>query len=140
MPTRKKAAPAAPENRSKGGKPTEDQPVKPVQGAAVAGKMPYRDDPHVTETFADNCHLMSFDGAVLRMEFTVRRIDQSTPDGPRAYNQTAERLVIPRQAIVDLHNQLGRVVEAMSKKAAVEPKPPQKPDAAIRLPEGKLPN
>ena len=113
---------------------------RPAGNAVSPGKVPYRDDPRITETFADNCHLMSFDGAVLRMEFTVRRIDQSNPNGPRAYNQTAERLVIPRQAIVDLHNQLGRVVEAMSKKPHPEPKPPKKPNELVRLPKGQLPN
>jgi hypothetical protein len=70
----------------------------------------------VTETYADSLRGMTFDGASLRLELCVNRIDPVTlvpPATPVADQVTACRLVLSPQAAMELINQLKQLEGAL---------------------------
>jgi len=80
-------------------------------------KVGYLDRPEVTESFADHCERVIFDGQTLRIELAVTRY--TAPVAGKATGRrrtTASRLVLTPQCGLQLFEQLARVVAAMDQK------------------------
>ena len=75
----------------------------------------FKDNPAVTETFADGVHLISVDGSTLRIVFTVARADPPKTGNKTATGQkvAAARLVMPLPALAELYNQLDGMVRGL---------------------------
>ena len=68
------------------------------------------------EVFADLLESVVFDGTTLRMEFVVKRVDESAPKGERFATRTPVcRLVLPAAGFLDLHNKLNRLASTLEK-------------------------
>jgi uncharacterized protein (DUF1786 family) len=84
-------------------------------------KQGYVDRPEVAETFADHCERVIFDGQTLRVDLSVTRYGEPTPDKrATAHRATACRLVMTPQSALQLHDQLQRVVDALEEKGLVK--------------------
>ena len=85
----------------------------------------YVDIPELAETFADHIENLFFDGATLRVEFCVKRIDQFARDKPATGRRLPVcRLVLPREAAIELINQLQRLGGALEQQGLVKRQPP----------------
>jgi hypothetical protein len=92
-------------------------------------KLRYQDRPEVGETFADAIRVCVFDGQVMRIEFTVTRLDDPGALGILEGRQVPVcRLVLSRAALVDLLGKVGQMGAAL-KKAGVITDEPAKADA-----------
>jgi hypothetical protein len=81
--------------------------IRPKPKAMIEPNLSYVDRPEVSEAFADSLEKFVFDGAVLRMEFTVIRYDDPKPSvSPSGRKITSCRLVLPPNGIVQLMNRL----------------------------------
>ena len=141
MPAQRRRPKRTPQPDTEGQDPVTEKTAAPAQLPArtTMTQLPHRDDIDVAETYADGCHLMAFDGAVLRIELSVKRLIKAA-EGPSAYTRTAARLVLPRSAITDLHGQLSRIVEAMNRQDVAAAKVAAADETPIRLPKGQKPN
>lgn len=82
----------------------------------------FKDDLGVRETFADGLHLMTFDGAVAKLTFTVSRPDEikeGFKGPPRGQKVPAARLVLPAPALAALFNQLHQLMGALEAQGLV---------------------
>lgn len=74
----------------------------------------YVDRPEISEAFADSIQAFVFDGAVLRIEFTVTRYDDPKPPAPPTGRKaTSCRLVLPPGGIVDLMSKMEHLKTAL---------------------------
>src|SRR5688572_4781671 len=105
--------------------------------AAAKMDTKYVDLPQLPETFADNVEKVFFDGQTLRLEFSVRRLEEAQPGAtePAGKRYPCSRLVLTPQAGFDLINKLQGLVAAMEKQgilkrqpAPVAPEPTTKPN------------
>jgi len=88
----------------------------------------YVDIPELAETFADHIENFFFDGTTLRIEFCVRRIEQFAKDkAATGRRHPVCRLVLPREAAIDLINQLQRLGGALEQQGLVKRQPPPGP-------------
>lgn len=70
----------------------------------------YVSDAVLRETFADNVHSVGFDGANLRVELAVTRVEQSGPDRRATTRHPAVRLVLPLSAVNELMHKIGKAL------------------------------
>jgi hypothetical protein len=76
--------------------------------------MTYVDRPEVSETFADSCARMTFEGFHVKLEFAVNRLDDPKPPAPPTGKAvTACRLVLPIPGMLDLHAKLTQLVNTL---------------------------
>ncbi|MGH6683525.1 MAG: hypothetical protein ACRECA_06310 [Pseudolabrys sp.] len=97
-------------------------------GAQQSGLFRYIDRPECMETFADSVTGLSYDGQTLRLEFSVTRVDEVTPNRPvtgRRY--PACRLALSPAAANDLINRVQQIANALKQagtaKQAEKPSP-----------------
>jgi hypothetical protein len=82
-------------------------------------KLRYQDIPDLKETFADSIGQWIFDGQMLRIEFTVTRLDPGgTPDQPTGRRLPAARMVLTPMCAVELIRQCQQLMAALEKAAA----------------------
>ena len=93
--------------------------------------MKYIDRPEVTEVFADRLEHLFFDGATVRMEFTVTRTDPAQPNSgrpssePRQWSYTACRVVLSARGVAELLNKMLQMQETLVQQGVVQPLPQQ---------------
>ena len=84
----------------------------------------YVDITELAETFADHIENLFFDGATLRVEFCVKRIEQFAPDKPATGRRHPVcRLVLPRDAAIGLINQIQKLGGALEQQGVVKRQP-----------------
>jgi hypothetical protein len=109
-------------------KAKSDGPAKPK----------YIDRPEISEVFADRLEHLFFDGATVRMEFTVTRTDQAPisagqPKGDaRQWAYTASRIVLSARGAAEMLNMMQELHGLMLKQGYLQPQP--QPGAAPPTP------
>lgn len=87
-------------------------------------KLRYQDRPEVNEIFADSIRVCVFDGQLMRIEFTVTRLDDPGALGVLEGRQMPVcRLVLNRAALVDLLNKVGQLGAALKQAGVVGDQP-----------------
>ena len=90
-----------------------------VGATAPRPKLRYQDIPQLGETFADSIGQWIFDGQMLRIEFTVTRLDDIAPAEQRTGRRLpACRLVLTPGCAVELIRQCQQLAAALEKAAA----------------------
>ncbi len=91
----------------------------PADAGAARPKLRYQDIPDLHETFADSIGQWIFDGQMLRIEFTVTRLDPS-PSGQPASGRLlpAARMVLTPACAIQLIRQSQQLMAALEKAAA----------------------
>lgn len=106
-------------------------PTPPTAGRPAGAALQYVDRPEISEAFADSIQSFTFDGAVLRIEFTVSRYEAPKLGGdPTGTRTTSCRLVLPPSGIGDLMNKMENLKAALIAAGALTPggaptKPPK---------------
>jgi hypothetical protein len=96
-------------------------PGKPAATGRVSAppKLRYQDIPDLQETFADSIGQWIFDGQMLRIEFTVTRLDPGGPTEQRTGRRLpAARMVLTPVCAVELIRQCQQLLAALEKAAA----------------------
>lgn len=72
----------------------------------------FLDDPSISETFVDSIGMNTCDGRIARVELCITRLDRVDDKKPVAKftQRPACRLVMPFSALVELSNELQRMV------------------------------
>ena len=83
-------------------------------------EIPYRDVPDLAETFSDRVRLVHFDGYSVRLEFVVSRPVLAGQDTATYVHYPCARLVLPPMAMVELHEQLGRLMGGLEKEGLLK--------------------
>ena len=79
--------------------------------AALPFQTIHVDRPEITETFADALARLTCDGAILRMEFIVNRMDDPNPPAPPTGKAlTVCRIVMPLPGMIDMINKLQALI------------------------------
>jgi hypothetical protein len=87
--------------------------------AAPRPKLRYQDIPELAETFADSIGQWIFDGQMLRIEFTVTRLDPGGSAEQRTGRRLpASRMVLTPGCAVELIRQCQQLLAALEKAAA----------------------
>jgi hypothetical protein len=82
-------------------------------------KLRYQDIPDLPETFADSIGQWIFDGQMLRIEFTVTRLDPGgAPQQQTGRRLPAARMVLTPVCAVELIRQCQQLMAALEKAAA----------------------
>jgi hypothetical protein len=103
-------------------------PAAAGQAERAAANIRFLDRPDLVETFADSISGLMFDGQMLRIEFSVTRIDEIKSNAPitgRRY--PASRVVLPAAAAVDLINRMQQIAAALTQAGVVKSTPRQDP-------------
>jgi hypothetical protein len=101
------------ENAEAGAKPAATGRV------STPPKLRYQDIPDLKETFADSIGQWIFDGQMLRIEFTVTRLDPgAAPEQPTGRRLPAARMVLTPICAVELIRQCQQLMAALEKAAA----------------------
>lgn len=93
----------------------------------------YIDRPEISEVFADRLEHLFFDGATVRMEFTVTRTDQApTPAGQakgdaRQWSYTAARIVLSARGAAEMLNMMQELHGLMLKQGYLQQQEPGAP-------------
>ena len=89
----------------------------------------YVDVPELAESFADMLKSIQFEGDTWRFEFVVTRIvGDARPPNPPARNQYPScRLVLTREAGIDLLNKLTQMADAMAQQGILKKSAPMPP-------------
>jgi len=96
------------------------QPIAPP-------KLTYLDRPEVGETFVDSVARVTFDGATLRLEFAVNRLDDVRPPAQQTGRAvTACRLVLPASGMLDLFGRLSNLMNALQSQGALKVTPAER--------------
>jgi hypothetical protein len=99
----------------------------------------YIDRPEVSEVFADRLEHLFFDGATVRMEFTVTRTDPAqvgpghAMTEPRQWSYTACRVVLSARGAAEMLNKMQELQGVMIRNGALQPRPatpPGEPETA----------
>jgi hypothetical protein len=81
---------------------------------APFGELPYKDLPQVVETYADGLGQTNFNGRSAHITLTVKRYAPPHPPRPLTGDRvTAARLVLDADAVVDLYNELYRMMHTL---------------------------
>jgi hypothetical protein len=89
------------------------------RAGAAPPKLRYQDIPDLKETFADSIGQWVFDGQMLRIEFTVTRLDPGgSPDQRTGRRLPAARMVLTPVCAVELIRQCQQLLAALEKAAA----------------------
>src|SRR5215813_8508753 len=98
--------------------PARDKPA-PTGRTTTPPKLRYQDIPDLKETFADSIGQWIFDGQMLRIEFTVTRLDPGgTPEQTTGRRLPAARMVLTPMCAVELIRQCQQLMAALEKAAA----------------------
>jgi hypothetical protein len=85
-------------------------------------KLPYKDIPAIAETYVNGFGSMQADDDGVKIILTVSRPD--TPKkgvkGITGYNGTAARLVMPLRTMLEVHHQLGSMVDLLIQQGIVK--------------------
>ena len=102
----------------------------------------YIDRPEVSEVFADRLEHLFFDGATVRMEFTVTRTDAATttPGGQpgkdgRQWAYTASRIVLSARGAAEMLNMMRELHGLMLQQGYIQPQggePAAQPPALVQ--------
>lgn len=93
--------------------------------------MKYIDRPEVTEVFADRLEHLFFDGATVRMEFTVTRTDPAQVVSgkpaaePRQWSYTASRIVLSARGAAELLNKMQELQALLVQQGVLQSVPAQ---------------
>ncbi|MBC9033883.1 hypothetical protein IAG41_15935 [Sphingomonas sp. JC676] len=78
------------------------------------GELPYKDLPGVSEVYADGLGSTIFNGRTAHITFTVNRFAPPHPPRPLSGERvTAARLALDSDAVIDLFNELGRMMRML---------------------------
>lgn len=82
----------------------------------------FKDNPAVSEVYADHVCRVTADGNSTRITLTISRPDLPGGDAASAGGQklVAARLVLPPQATAELYNHLSRVVHLLEQKGIIK--------------------
>jgi hypothetical protein len=84
-------------------------------------KLPYKDLPNLSETYADGVDLITFNSRALTTVFTVNRYDEPKPSRiPTGVRVPAVRLVLDANAFIELYNQLSVIVEGLAQQGILK--------------------
>jgi len=84
-------------------------------------QLQYVDLQDVSETFADNLEKLFFDGAILRLEFTVNRLDPfEPPKPPTGKKYTACRLALPATALIPIATKFANLMAGLEKSGLIK--------------------
>jgi hypothetical protein len=87
-------------------------------------KLRYQDRPEISEVFADSIRVCVFDGQLMRIEFTVTRLDDPGALGILEGRQMPVcRLVLNRAALVDLLGKVGQLGAALKQAGVISDQP-----------------
>jgi hypothetical protein len=90
-----------------------------ARSTAARPRLRYQDIPDLPETFADSIGQWIFDGQMLRIEFTVTRLDPGgKPEQPTGRRLPAARMVLTPVCAVELIRQCQQLLAALEKAAA----------------------
>jgi hypothetical protein len=90
----------------------------------------YQDVPELAETFADSVGRWYFDGATLRIDFLVSRLDpEKSADGHTGRKLPVCRLVLTPNAAIELLYQAQRMTTALEKAGLVKKAEGERPAA-----------
>jgi len=92
-------------------------------------QLQYVDRPDLVETFVDSVRTVTFDGATVRAELCVTRLEEGAAQSAVAKQYTAARIVLRPDAAVDLFMRLQRLIALMEQRGIVKREQP-KPQAA----------
>ena len=101
--------------------------MKAKTGGAPEPK--YIDRPEVSEVFADRLEHLFFDGATVRMEFTVTRTDPAqmvagkAMTEPRQWSYTACRVVLSARGAAELLNKMQELQGVMIQNGVLQARP-----------------
>jgi hypothetical protein len=110
--------------------------MKAKDGGPHAPK--YIDRPEVSEVFADRLEHLFFDGATVRMEFTVTRTDPAQSGAghvltePRQWSYTASRVVLSARGAAEMLHKMQELHSVMVKQGLL--RAPDSPEAAPAAP------
>ena len=91
---------------------------------SASPKLRYQDIPDLPETFADSIGQWVFDGQMLRIEFTVTRLDPGGPPEQRTGRRfPAARMVLTPVCAVELIRQCQQLLAGLEKAAASTQQP-----------------
>jgi len=88
---------------------------------------PFKDIPEVNEIFADDMHLMTFNGQYAHFTFTVDRMDEFKPGvnkKPTGKKVAVARLVLTPTAMLKMVNSLNQIVGALEQQGTVKREQP----------------
>src|SRR5215470_4407739 len=95
------------------------KPAATGRAAVPPPKLRYQDIPDLPETFADSIGQWIFDGQMLRIEFTVTRLDAGgTPEQQTGRRLPAARMVLTPVCALELIRQSQQLFAALEKAAA----------------------
>ena len=92
-------------------------------------QLQYVDRPDLLETFVDAVRTVTFDGATVRAELCVTRLEEGAAQSAVATQYPSARLVLRPDAAVDLFMRLQRLIALMEQRGIVKREQP-KPEAA----------
>lgn len=100
--------------------PTPPKPPEPPQPPFVVVPVD-RDD--LSETFASSLRRWWVEGLNFHLEFIVNRPAETTdPDAPPTYRMVPVlRLVMPQQALVQLHDSLTKLMASLQQESPIKP-------------------
>lgn len=102
-------------------------------------KPQYVDRPDLVETFIDSIQHVTFDGATIRAELCVTRVEEPAQSAkPSSKRYPASRLVLRPDAAVDLFLRLQRLIALMEQRGIVKRQEPKQ--KAGEAAEESLPN
>jgi hypothetical protein len=94
-----------------------------TQQAPTGPTFQYVDIPNLSETFADSIHRVSFDGQSLRLDFSVTRMEESTPGQLTRKRYPACRLALSLAAAVELINQVQKIAASLTQAGVLKQTP-----------------
>ena len=82
----------------------------------------FKDNPTITETFADGVHLITVDGSNAKITFTASRSDPPKPGNkaPTGAKVVTARLVLSAPALTALFNQLQQLMAGMEQMGVIQ--------------------
>jgi hypothetical protein len=102
----------------------------PADASTARPKLRYQDIPDLPETFADSIGQWIFDGQMLRIEFTVTRLDAGGASQPRTGRRLpTARMVLTPSCAVELIRQCQQLLAGLEKAAAMQQAAPAKASA-----------
>lgn len=97
-------------------------------------QLQYVDRPDVSETYVDLLEKVFVNGPLVRLEFCVNRMNEPKPPKPPTGKKiTASRLVMPLPALLQMADQINKVVKALEQQGVIKRTP-------ITMPPTGLPN
>lgn len=95
--------------------------VPAVEKKPFDADFPFKDDPALSETFADGIHQITVDQTTFRLTLTSSRGD--LPKGNKTtmtgYKALAARIIMPTPAMAELYNQLDKIIRGLEAQGLV---------------------